>query len=126
MSVVLDASALLCVLLDEPGADVVMDHMHGAELSSVNLCETLTRVVDEGHDPALGLRLIARSQVEIRPFTADLAVAAARLRSVTRHVGLSLGDRACLALAAARGLPALTADQKWALLDIGIDIRLVR
>ena len=126
MSIVLDASAVLALLYDEPGKDVVMAHALGAHLLSVNLAEVLSRVIDKGSDPDHVEGILARLRFEIVPFGRDLAVAAARLRVPTRHIGASLGDRACLALGGATGLPILTADRQWAKLDLGLDIRLIR
>lgn len=84
---VLDASAVLAVLLDEEGLDRVL--------------------------PAV-------------PTAAICAEAAARLRPATRHAGLSLADRACLALARRLGVPAVTADRAWGDLDVGVEVRLIR
>ena len=126
MSVVLDASAVLALLYDEPGKEIVLQHALGARLLSVNLCEVLTRAIDKGGDPDEVQALIERLQFEIAPFDEDLAIEAAKLRVSTGRIGASLGDRACLAFTAGSGLPVLTADQKWAKLDLGIDIRLIR
>jgi PIN domain nuclease of toxin-antitoxin system len=125
-SCVLDASALLAMLQGEPGGDVVQGLLETAAISSVNWSEVAQKSLDkqaelEGlrHDlEALGL--------EILPFTAVLAETTARLRSATRQAGLSLGDRACLALAALLGLPAVTADRVWPDLGLPIEIRVVR
>jgi ribonuclease VapC len=125
-SCVLDASALLAMLQDEPGGDTVQELLETAAISSVSWSEVIQKALDrrmeiEGlrHDlEALGL--------EILPFTAVLAETTAQLRSATRQAGLSLGDRCCLALAAVLGLPAITADRIWPDLGLPIKIRVVR
>jgi len=125
-SCVLDASALLAMLQDEPGGDIVQELLETAAISSVNWSEVIQKALErrmeiEGlrHDlEALGL--------EILPFTAVLAETTAQLRSATRQAGLSLGDRCCLALAAVLGLPAITADRIWPDLGLPIKIRVVR
>ncbi len=126
MSVVLDASAVLALLFDEPGKEVVWRHAQGAHLLSVNLSEILTRVIDRDGDPLAVRNMIDRLELHIARFDEELAIAAAMLRDSTRFIGASLGDRACLAFTHATGLPVLTADRKWALLDLGIDIRMIR
>lgn len=83
-------------------------------MSSVNLSEVLGRFARDRHDPTLVGRRIRETGLEIVPFDAEDAVLAANLRQQTDTLGLSLGDRACLALAMARGIPALTADRAWA------------
>jgi ribonuclease VapC len=124
--IILDSSALLAVLLDEKGADAVVPVMRESILSSVNLSETLERGIAQGHTAQRLVVQIERFGVDVRPFDRDQAVIAADLRPLTRSRGLSLGDRACLALARSLNAPVLTADQVWAELDIGIDIRLIR
>ncbi|RJG57749.1 PIN domain-containing protein [Sphingobium terrigena] len=124
--IILDSSALLAVLLGEKGADAVLPVMRESILSSVNLSETLERGIAQGHAAQKLVAQIERFGVDIRPFDRDQALIAADLRAVTRSRGLSLGDRACLALARSLDAPVLTADQVWAELDIGIDIRLIR
>jgi PIN domain nuclease of toxin-antitoxin system len=125
-SCVLDASALLAMLQNEPGGDLVQELLETAAISSVNWSEVTQKALERQmeieelrHDlEALGL--------EIMPFTAVLAETTARLRSATRQAGLSLGDRACLALAAILGLPAVTADRIWPDLGLPLKIRVVR
>ncbi len=125
-SCVLDASALLAMLQEEPGGDVVQELLETAAISSVNWSEVIQKSLErqmdvEGlrHDlEALGLAIL--------PFTAVLAETTAELRSATRQAGLSLGDRACLALAAVLGLPAITTDRIWPDLGLPIKIRVVR
>lgn len=123
---VLDASAVLAFLFGEPGGECLAEAVPGGLLSAVNLSEVLGRFARDGHDVHLVGRRLAAAGLEIVPFTAEDAALAASLRPKTDPLGLSLGDRACLALALARGLPALTADRQWAALDIGVEICLLR
>lgn len=129
---VLDASALLAYLGDEPGAPAVADAIAtGAAISTVNLAEALGTAATRGTDPvALAAELVARGlldgAVTVEPFTAADAIEAARLRPPTRRAGLSLGDRASLALAGRLRVPALTADAAWATLDLGLELRVIR
>ena len=125
-SFVLDALALLALLQREPGAGLVQAMVGNSVISSVNwhevLYKTLSRDVDitglRGGLEALGPR--------IESFTPEHAEIAAKLRSFVASLGLSLGDRACLALAGALGLPAVTADTAWARLDLDVEVRLIR
>ena len=124
--VVLDASALLAVVLAEPGGERVADTLDDALISSVNFAETAGVLMGAGI-PASSVR--ARLSQHVRttvPFDEQDALLTAELRPLTRAAGLSLGDRACLALAKRRKLPALTADRAWAELDIGVEVRLIR
>ena len=129
---VLDASALLAYLADEPGADVVsMTIAGGAAISSVNLAEVLSRVAGSGSDPTdlvekLTANGLLHGAISVEPFTDTDAIEVARLRPITRAAGLSLGDRACLALAARLDLPALTADAAWARVDVPVELRQIR
>ncbi len=129
---VLDASALLAHLLDEPGGEVVTKQIGtGAVISAVNLTEALVRVTDRGADPVQTASEwdqsgLIHSSILIEEFTYDDSVEAARLRPLTRHLGLSLADRACLALARRLDFPVLTADQAWSDLDLGVEIRVIR
>jgi PIN domain nuclease of toxin-antitoxin system len=129
---VLDASALLAYLREEPGADVVTDVIaDGAAISTVNLAEVFSRSADRGADPAgLATTLtdggLLDGAIAVEPFTAADAIDAARLRPLTRHAGLSLGDRACLALARRLGSPAVTADAEWQRIPHGVELRQIR
>lgn len=123
---VLDASALLALLFREPGHDHVAAVIDSACLSTVNLSEVLLRFVRDGHDPRAVRTRLETTAIEQVPFLADDAALAAALEPNTRPWGLSFGDRACLALALTRGVPAITADGAWAALDMPIEIRLIR
>jgi ribonuclease VapC len=123
---VLDASALLAMLQDEPGGELVQELLETAAISSVSWTEVTQRALERQADIE-GLRQeLAALGLEIVPFTAALAETTARLRSATRKAGLSLGDRACLALAAVLDLPAVTTDRIWPDLGLPIKIRVVR
>jgi ribonuclease VapC len=126
MTAVLDASAVLAIYFNEPGADRVLVTLPGALLSAVNYSEVIGKCLDRGEAFAMTLRKVAAMGVEIIAFDAYLARRAGELRPLTKHLGLSLADRACLALAERENAPVLTADRKWARLDTGIDIRLIR
>ena len=124
--IVLDASALLAFLFREPGHEKVAPFLDNSCLSTVNLAEVLSRFSRDGHDPREVYGRLAESPIELVPFLAADAALAATLAIPARRLGLSLGDRACLALAFARGLPAITADQAWLSLDIGIEVVAIR
>ena len=123
---VLDASAMLAYLHEETGHEIVEAVLNGALISSVNWSEVVQKVVAHGV-AADGLRSdLAALGLTVVPFSADDAETAATLWSATRAFGLSLGDRACLALATQRKLPALTADRAWTGLSVGIKSRVMR
>ena len=123
--VVLDASAVLALLLDEPGADEVTLRLDGAAMSAANLAEVLTKLVDAGVPLPAASEAIGLLGIRIVPLDADAAFACAQLRPPTRERGLSLGDRACLALAKSLGVPAWTADRAWSDVD-GVEVRQIR
>lgn len=131
-NVVLDASALLAYLRDEPGAAIVEAAIaQGIFISSVNWAEVLTKVVDLGAEPnALIMNLQSQgllgSGIKIESLSEKDAVIIANLRSVTRSLGLSLGDRACLALAHKLKLPVLTADAVWQNVNLQLEIQIIR
>lgn len=124
--IVLDSSAVLAGLQGEPGGDHVLQHSLGASVSAVNVCEVITSLVDRGGSPEAARRSVTRLKMNIVPFDEPQAQRAGELRPLTRHLGLSLGDRACLALAEQLGAKVLTADRPWDQLKLGIDIELIR
>jgi ribonuclease VapC len=124
--VVLDTSAVLAMLLLEPGGDIVANVIGRACLSSVNLCETVGKLIENAYPPGAAIKTVEMLRFEIIGIDRDLAVAAAFLRGPTRANGLSLGDRMCLALGQKLNATVLTADQAWGKLDLGIDVRVIR
>ncbi len=125
---VLDASALLALVLSEPGAEAVGKALAagGALISTVNLAEVLARVRRAGHDVDAAAAQIARLPLAGIAFTEEHALESARLLPATRALGLSFGDRACLALARERHARVLTADRAWKRLRAGIEIEVIR
>ena len=111
---VLDSSAVLAVLLEEAGCDHVEGVLPGALLSAVNLAEVVSKLCERGVPASEAMLAVAAIGVDVVPFDGDQALQAGALRPLTRAAGLSLGDRACLALSRLRGLPAMTADVAWA------------
>ncbi len=132
MPVVLDASALLAYLRDEPGAELVAQAIaDGAVISTINLAEVFSRSADRGADPAKLADKLTQSglldgAITLEQFTTTDAIETARLRALTRDAGLSLGDRACLALARRLDAPALTADTAWQGVAHDVELRPVR
>ncbi len=124
--VVLDASALLCLLNDEPGAERVLDVLTRSVVGTANLAEVVSKLrecgvsLDEVHEALGGLHL------DVRPLSAAQAMIIGDLRPATKPLGLSLGDRACLALAVDLRAEMLTTDAKLASADIGVSITNVR
>lgn len=126
MSLVLDASSLLAFLHDEPGADRVWSVLSGAMVCAVNWSEVVQKSLRRQADITGMRQEFAEAGVSFMPFTAEQAEIAALLWDKTRHHGLSLADRACLALAMERQLPILTADRAWSALSLDLDIQLIR
>jgi PIN domain nuclease of toxin-antitoxin system len=124
--IALDASALLAYLFNEPGGETVANHLPDCCLSTINLAEVLGVFARDGHHPDLVRRRISSSPITLVPFCHQQATLAAALLPVTRPLGLSLGDRSCLALALHRDIPVLTADRTWSSLDVRIEIRQIR
>lgn len=130
-SVVLDASAFLAYLFDEPGAETVVEAIsEGACMSAVNYSEVLSKLADRGVPVEDALRdLTGRGlldAIDLLDFDVAVATEAARLRDATRNVDLSLGDRACFATASIAGLPVLTADARWREVGVAVEVRLIR
>ena len=126
VATVLDASAVLAYLRDEPGADVVEQMMaRGAALGTVNLSEVCAKLGDHGLTPADITQTIEDLDLVIEPFLREDAERAGMWRVLTRDVGLSLGDRACLALAHRLDVPALTTDRAWAGLQLPVKVEVI-
>lgn len=126
MTIIVDASVVLAVILGERGGIDVAPAMNGAAISVVNLSEVYRRLIDAEVKSVDAVTRVERLQMKIAQFDESQAIAAAELRAATRRIGASFADRACLALALTRGKPVLTADRRWSELDLPIDIRQIR
>jgi len=124
--IVLDASALLAVLLQERGADVVEQHVAGAAISTVNYSEVLKKAVEKGGTLEGATSVVRGLQMEIVAFNEWQAMDAARLYPSTKEDGLSLADRACLSLAIELDARLYTADTRLAGVHVPIDFILIR
>lgn len=124
--IVLDASALLAIIFEEPGREAVLDAIAHGVSSSVNFSEALAKASDKAFDPREVRHQLLRLKLTLAAFDDKQALLAASLRQPTRGHRLSFADRACLALGMDCGLPILTGDRKWQELDLGLDIRLIR
>jgi PIN domain nuclease of toxin-antitoxin system len=128
MSFLLDASALLAALFDEPGGDYVFDVLSDAHISVVNLSEVYATLLDGGATFEEAQAIVIPLPLRIRSFRSDHALQAARMRPLTKRFGLSLGDRACIAHAIINDMPVLTSDRRMAEAKetVGIDIHMIR
>jgi ribonuclease VapC len=125
--IVLDASAVLAVLNQEPGAEkLTLEMLSYAAASTVNLAEVHTKLVSRGGNPEEAWEDTLSAVQEHVPFTEEHAKIAGDLAVVTRSLGLSLGDRACLALGLAMNIPVYTTDRSWKNLKLGIRIHVLR
>lgn len=126
MKLIVDASVVLAVYLGEDGSEGVSEQLYEAAISVVNLSEVYRKLVDSGVTLADAVATVGAFRLEAVPFDERQSVETARLRPVTRHIGASFADRACLGLASLESVPVVTADKKWDLLDLGLDIRQIR
>lgn len=125
-SVVFDSSALIAHICGEKGADYVENYLENSVISSVNYSEFITFMLERGATSEKAEEIFSELAVEIIVFDEYQAIITSELRSKTKSKGLSLGDRACLALAKSRKIPVVTADKIWSKLDIGVDVKLIR
>lgn len=123
---VVDSSVVLAAMLGEMTTADAEPWLSGACISAVNLAEVVTRLTDRGVSHNELTDSLIDMDLDVRPFDHEQAVGAGLLRSATRSLGLSLGDRACLALALQLGLPIATGDKAWAKLDLGLKVELIR
>jgi PIN domain nuclease of toxin-antitoxin system len=124
--VVLDASALLAFVNGEPGAEKVASVLGDAMISAVNYAEAITKLALRSSSINRTLAELTEAELEIINFDRPLAEATGLLATLTRTRGLSLGDRACLALAQREEATTLTADHEWGEIELGIEIKFIR
>lgn len=125
--VVVDASVVIAYLRREPGWESLEGHLASACLiGAVNLTEVIGTLRDKGIAPEVIDRILDQLALTVMPYDEPQAREAGELRVASRHLGLSLGDRACLALARVQKLTAITTDSAWGQLDVGIQVQVVR
>jgi PIN domain nuclease of toxin-antitoxin system len=124
--IILDASALLALLNFEPGAEIVRSALPDVAISIVNLAEVLTKGVERGAQVDRAMEQVRALGIPVEPFDEAQAMIAAELRRLTVRGGLSIGDRACLALATVKNAEVLTTDRVWKSLPHGVNVTLIR
>ena len=125
--IVLDASAILALILGEPGAETLTaEILEIAVASTVNLAEVQTKLVREGYVPEVAWEDALSFVSVAEPFSVEQAIIAGTLVSKTKDRGLSLGDRSCLALAITLDAPVYTTEQVWRDLKVGVPIHVIR
>jgi len=124
--IVFDASAILALLKMESGHEIVSKNLEQAVVSSVNFCEIVSFLSKKTQKQDEMIKFLTETFDCIEDFNIEQAIIAGSFISVTKDYGLSLGDRACLALAKYKNIPVLTADKTWTKLNLGIKIKLIR
>ncbi len=124
--VVLDATAVLALLNDEPGAERVASCLPTAVISTVNLAEVVSKLAEAGMPERTIQTVLGELGLRAIPFDETLAFRTGFLRPATSDYGLSLGDRACLALGQHLHQPVLTADRLWKTLKLDVGVQLIR
>lgn len=125
-SYVMDSSAALAILLNEKGTDIALGFAPNAQCSSVNAAEIIAKLIDKGRSMEEAADDLASLGMPVAVFDEMMGITAGQLRELTRHRALSLGDRACLALAIRENAIAVTADREWGDLDLGCKIEVIR
>ncbi|MEO7411296.1 MAG: type II toxin-antitoxin system VapC family toxin, partial [Sphingomicrobium sp.] len=125
-SLVLDASALLALMNDEPGSEVVAQVVEGSSMNAVNVAEVISKLVERGLESGDVHASIDGFGIVMHDFTIADAVVTGDLRHSTRRLGLSLGDRACIATAQRLGGTVLTADSAWGRGALPVTVKLIR
>ena len=123
---VLDSSVVIAAVLNEPGGQGAMEKAEQRCISAVNLAEARTKLLDFGMTEDQIDTSIALLDTPVVAFSESDAKTAATLRPSTRKIGLSLGDRACIALAMSIGGKAITADRIWADIELPVEVELIR
>ncbi|MBC5795987.1 MAG: PIN domain-containing protein [Sphaerospermopsis kisseleviana] len=124
--VVLDASAILALLNEEPGSEEVLKFIDKAAISTVNLSEVIAKLADAGIPENDIILIINNLNLEVIDFNEEQALKAGILRPITKSIGLSFGDRACLALGIILNQPVLTTDRLWSNINVGVEVRILR
>lgn len=122
---ILDSSAVIVLLKKEPGAEIVAANIKRAIISSVNYAEVVSVLVRKLTPEQIKV-MLTKLIAEVIPFDEDMAMRSGMLYQQTKKYGLSLGDRACIALAQVKGMPILTADRMWANLDLDVEVKYIR
>ncbi|MEO6608166.1 MAG: type II toxin-antitoxin system VapC family toxin [Aestuariivirga sp.] len=124
MTVVLDASALIALLKNEPGAEMVAQALSDTKITAVNYAEVISHFVHAGMPATEVDAMLCPLPLVIVPADENLARLAGHLRAQTASAGLSLGDRFCIALAKIDKLPAWTADRQWQSIAASVDVKI--
>ena len=124
--VVVDASAILALLNQETGSEEVLRFIGKAAISTVNLSEVIAKLADAGVPEEDIRQILSNLNLEVIDFNEEQALKAGMLRPNTKSIGLSFGDRACLALAIFLNQPVLTTDRLWGSINVGVEVRVVR
>lgn len=125
-AIVFDSSVLIAILRQEPGSEVGEQSLNEALISTVNLAEVATYLARNSVPAETINDALATFPIEVVPFDRELGLIAGCLYSDCKSLGLSLGDRACLALAKSKRLPVLTADKAWLELEIDVSVKSIR
>lgn len=126
MSIILDSSAVLALLWKEAGAEIVAKSITKSSISAVNASEVITKLVDRGIDDATAAHILLTLGIDIISFDTPTSILAGQIRRSTKSLGLSLGDRSCIALGILKQTKILTADRAWAKIDMDVHIELIR
>ena len=125
-AIVFDSSVVIAILKQEQGFELAESSLSNALISTVNFSEVATYLARNSVPNDTIQEVLESFPIQVVPFDKSLALQTGFLYSSCKHLGLSLGDRACLAIAMSRKLPVLTADKVWAKLDLGIQIQVLR
>ncbi len=125
-AIVFDSSVVIAILKQERGFESAEELLSEALISTVNWAEVATYLARNSVPRETIQEVLTSFPIQVVPFEESLAIETGYLYPSSKNLGLSLGDRACLALALSRKLPVLTADLVWSQLNLDISIRVLR